>query len=75
MEKSNFTTDEWQFLEWMKRESILSKSKAKRIIDDIDETIVELREKMKNKSRFEKNLIYNQIENRQAQIKMLEKFL
>jgi TFIIF-interacting CTD phosphatase-like protein len=63
------------FIEWMKRPVTLTPKKAKNLISDLEETIIELRSKLKDSSRFEKNMIYNQIENRQTQIKYARTFL
>lgn len=63
------------FLEWMKRPVTLNKKKATALIDDLEQVIIELRASLQSKSRLGKNMVYNQIENRKAQIKYAQQFL
>lgn len=64
-----------EFMEYIKRPVTLTKKKAKELISDLDETIIELRASLQGKTKLEKNLIYNQIKNREAQINYANTFL
>jgi hypothetical protein len=64
------------FLDYLKRPSVMNKRKAKHLIEDLEDTIIELRGKIKDaNNRPEKTLLYFQIENRKTQIKWAEQFL
>jgi uncharacterized coiled-coil protein SlyX len=64
------------FLDYLKRPSVMNKRKAEKLIDELNDVIIELREKVKTAStRMDKNLLYLQIENRKTQIKLAEQFL
>jgi hypothetical protein len=64
-----------EFMQYIKRPVTLSSKKAKEFIADLEETIVELRQSLKDKTPLEKNMIYNQIKNRESQINYANTFL
>lgn len=64
-----------EFMEYIKRPVVLTKKKAKELIADLEETIIESRASLKDKTKLEKNMIYNQIKNREAQINYANTFL
>lgn len=63
------------FLEWAKRPVLLNAKRAKHLIEELEDVIIDLRAKLKDASRLEKNMIYNQILNKQTQIKHANTFL
>ena len=65
------TPEEQRDLEYFQRPSKVTK----RHISDLEETIIEMREGMKTKSRFEKNIVENQILNRISMINHFNKIL
>jgi hypothetical protein len=77
IEEVELTEDQREqlFMDWMKRPVVLNPKKARALIDDLEQVIIELRASLNSKSRLEKNMVYNQIENRKAQIKYAQQFL
>ena len=75
MNTEELTTQEAGFLSWLKLGGQPTKIGAKRLINDLEDTISELRMKVQGAKRMAKNGLYCQIENRQAQIRWAEQFL
>ena len=72
-EEIPFADDE--FISWMKRPITLNAKKAKELIDDLEEIIIDLRKSLQGKTVLQKNMIYCQIKNRETQIKYANTFL
>lgn len=61
---------------WLKKPVIMNKKKAILLISDLEETIIDLRKSVSSKeTRMQKNMVYNQILNRETVIKYAKTFI
>lgn len=61
---------------WLKKPVVMNKKKAQQLISDLEELIIDLRKSVSTKeTRMEKNMIYNQIKNRETIIAHAKTFL
>ena len=66
---------EKQLIDYLKRPTAMNKKRAKELIHELQEQIIVIREKARDESRMQKNMYYNQIENRLAIIKHANTYL
>jgi len=76
MKTEELTPDELHTIQWMQRPRVLTPTKAKESIEELEEYIMDLRERIKNAtSQIEKNNLYHRIEGHQIHIKYFNQFL